>query len=145
MHCTSSPSSSEMAVLGFREGNNFALEHVPVTSIEAAAFRELASRNVDIFVAFGNEVAAAAARAATHGRPVVVPCSNCRAPARWMNPSHTQPMAAPLMSGEFLVHSGEGQAYGEDDADRWLTETGWRKLDRRPLAGPASVIIAEAA
>jgi len=43
------------------------------------------------------------------------------------------------------VHSGEGQAYGEDDADRWLSETGWRKLDRRPLAGPASVIIAEAA
>ena len=38
-----------------------------------------------------------------------------------------------------------GQAYGEDDADRWLSEIGWRKLDRRPLAGPASVIIAEAA
>lgn len=63
----------------------------------------------------------------------------------WMDSSHTQPTAAPLMSGEFLVHSGEGQAYGEDDADRWLGETGWRKLDRRPLAGPASVIIAEAA
>ena len=51
---------------------------------------------------------------------------------------------APLMSGEFLVHSGEGQAYGEDDADRWLAQTGWRKLEHRPLAGPASVIIAEA-
>ena len=63
----------------------------------------------------------------------------------WMNPSHTLPRAAPLMSGEFLVHSGEGQAYGEDDADRWLSETGWRKLDRRQLAGPASVVVAEAA
>jgi hypothetical protein len=50
----------------------------------------------------------------------------------WMNPSHTQPMPAPLMSGEFLVHSREGQAYGEDDADFWLRD--WlRKLDRRPL------------
>jgi len=48
------------------------------------------------------------------------------------------------MSGEFLVMSGEGQAYGEDQADVWLGQTGWRKLERRPLAGPASVIIAEA-
>ena len=59
--------------------------------------------------------------------------------------SQTLPTAALLMSGEFLVHSGEGQADGENDAERWLSETGWRKLDRRPLAGPTSVIIAEAA
>jgi hypothetical protein len=63
----------------------------------------------------------------------------------WMDSSHTQPPAAPLMSGEFLVMSGEGQAYGEDAADQWLAQTGWRKLERRPLAGPASVIIAEVA
>ena len=56
----------------------------------------------------------------------------------WMDPTHAQPPAAPLMSGEFLV------AYGEDQADAWLGQTGWRKLERRPLAGPASVIIAEA-
>jgi hypothetical protein len=34
--------------------------------------------------------------------------------------------------------------YGDDDADEWLPQTGWRKLERRPLAGPGSVIIAEA-
>ena len=62
----------------------------------------------------------------------------------WMDPTHAQPPAAPLMSGEFLVMSGEGQAYGEDQADKWLGQTGWHKLERRPLAGPASVIIAEA-
>ena len=62
----------------------------------------------------------------------------------WMDPSHTQPPAAPLMAGEFLVHAGEGQAYAEEDADGWLAQTRWRKLERRPLAGPASVIIAEA-
>jgi SAM-dependent methyltransferase len=62
----------------------------------------------------------------------------------WMDPTHTQPPAAPLMSGEFLVMSGEGQAYGEEAADQWLAQTGWRKLERRPLAGPASVIIADA-
>jgi SAM-dependent methyltransferase len=62
----------------------------------------------------------------------------------WMDPGHTQPPAAPLMSGEFLVMSGEGQAYGEDQADTWLGQTGWRMIERRTLAGPASVIIAEA-
>ena len=62
----------------------------------------------------------------------------------WMDPSRTQPAAAPLMSGEFLIHAGEGQSYAESEADEWLSQTGWRKLERRPLAGPASVIIAEA-
>jgi hypothetical protein len=40
------------------------------------------------------------------------------------------------MSGEFLIISGEGQAYGEDDAETWLRETGWHKAERRPLGGP---------
>ena len=63
----------------------------------------------------------------------------------WTDPTHTQPSAAPLMSGEFLVLSGEGQAYSEEEADEWLGQTGWRKLERKPLAGPSSLIVAEAA
>jgi hypothetical protein len=62
----------------------------------------------------------------------------------WMDAGHTQPPAAPLMSGEFLIISGEGQAYGEDDAEAWLRETGWRKVERQPLGGPHSVIVGEA-
>ena len=62
----------------------------------------------------------------------------------WTDPTHTQPAAAPLMSGEFLVLSGEGQAYSEEEADEWLEQTGWRKLERKPLAGPSSLIVAEA-
>ena len=62
----------------------------------------------------------------------------------WLDPTHTQPQHAALASGEFLMFSGEGQAYGEDDADGWLAQSGWRKLERRPLGGPASVVIAEA-
>ena len=50
----------------------------------------------------------------------------------WMDSGHTQPLAAPLMSGEFLIISGEGQAYGEDDAEAWLRETGWHMAERRP-------------
>jgi hypothetical protein len=63
----------------------------------------------------------------------------------WLDATHAGSQPVPLMSGEFLVMSGEGQAYGETDADEWLAQTGWRKLERRPLAGPASVIVAEAA
>jgi hypothetical protein len=63
----------------------------------------------------------------------------------WTDPTHTQPPAAPLMAGEFLVIAGEGQAYSEAEADAWFTETGWRKLERKPLAGPGSLIVVEAA
>jgi SAM-dependent methyltransferase len=62
----------------------------------------------------------------------------------WTDPTHTKPAAAPLISGEFLVISGEGQAYSEAEAGEWLAQTGWRKLEHRPLAGPSSLVIAEA-
>lgn len=62
----------------------------------------------------------------------------------WLDATHAQPPSAALASGEFLMMSGEGQAYGEDEVDGWLGQNGWRRLERRPLAGPASVVIAEA-
>jgi ubiquinone/menaquinone biosynthesis C-methylase UbiE len=62
----------------------------------------------------------------------------------WTNPTHTDPPAAALMSGEFLVMAGEGQAYSEQEADHWLEKTGWHKHERKPLAGMSSVIVAEA-
>jgi len=63
----------------------------------------------------------------------------------WTDPTHSQPPAAALISGEFLVIAGEGQAYSEQEADGWLAQTQWRKVERKPLAGPASLIVAEAA
>ena len=62
----------------------------------------------------------------------------------WTDPSHSQPPAAALVSGEFLVISGEGQAYSEQEADAWIGQTGWKKLEKKPLAGPVSLIVAEA-
>jgi ubiquinone/menaquinone biosynthesis C-methylase UbiE len=62
----------------------------------------------------------------------------------WTDPTHTQPPTAALMSGKFLIISGEGQAYGEDEGVGWLQETGWRKVERTPLGGPTSVLVAEA-
>jgi hypothetical protein len=62
----------------------------------------------------------------------------------WTDPTYAEPPAASLMSGEFLVISGEGQAYSEQDADGWLQQTGWRKVERKSLSGPASLIVAGA-
>jgi hypothetical protein len=47
------------------------------------------------------------------------------------------------MAGEFLANIG-GDVYSEEEMRAWLTRTGWRPLERLPLAGPQSVIIAEA-
>jgi SAM-dependent methyltransferase len=63
----------------------------------------------------------------------------------WTNHSHSQPLAAALMSGTFLLTSGEGQAYSEKEASAWLEQTGWRNIGLKSLAGPSSLIVAEAA
>ena len=63
----------------------------------------------------------------------------------WTDATHTQPPFAALMAGEFLVITGEGDVYSEDEARGWLQETGWRAVERKPLAGPISVIVAETA
>jgi hypothetical protein len=62
----------------------------------------------------------------------------------WTDPTHTQPGSAALISGEFLVISGEGQAYSEQEAETWLGQTGWKETEKIPLAGPTSLIVAEA-
>jgi hypothetical protein len=62
----------------------------------------------------------------------------------WTDASRTQPPAATLIPGEFLVISGEGQAYSEPEASDWLARTGWKKLERKPVAGAVSVIVAVA-
>ncbi len=63
----------------------------------------------------------------------------------WTDPTHTQPMFAALMAGEFLVHSGEGASYSEEEGRGWLHESHWQPLERIPLAGPASLIVAQTA
>jgi hypothetical protein len=47
------------------------------------------------------------------------------------------------MAGEFLAHVG-GDVYSEEEMNSWLAETGWRPLEKLPLAGPISTIVAEA-
>jgi ubiquinone/menaquinone biosynthesis C-methylase UbiE len=61
----------------------------------------------------------------------------------WTDPTHTQPLFAALMAGEFLLAVG-GDVYSTDEATGWLNQTGWKAVQHTQLAGPASLIIAEA-
>jgi len=62
----------------------------------------------------------------------------------WTNAAHTEPVFAALMAGEFMLTPGRGDVYSIDDAASWLGQTGWRMVEHKALAGPASLIVAEA-
>ena len=62
----------------------------------------------------------------------------------WTDPTHTQPVQAALMAGEFAVHLCNGDVYSVDEVRGWLAETGWRFVRHTPLVGPQSLIVAEA-
>ncbi len=61
----------------------------------------------------------------------------------WTDPTHTQPVPAALMAGEFAAHVAEGDAYSVEEVTGWLDETGWQVDRRQPLAGPQSAVIAK--
>ncbi|MBV8551480.1 MAG: hypothetical protein JOY54_09280 [Acidobacteriaceae bacterium] len=61
------------------------------------------------------------------------------------NATHTEPLFAALMAGEFLVVAGNGDVYSVDEMNDWLAQTGWRLVEHKPLEGPSSLIVAEAA
>ena len=62
----------------------------------------------------------------------------------WTDPTHTQPLMAALMAGEFAVITGAGDVYSVDEAREWLEPTAWRLVDHAALAGPMSLMVAEA-
>jgi cyclopropane fatty-acyl-phospholipid synthase-like methyltransferase len=61
----------------------------------------------------------------------------------WTDSTHTEPRTAALMAGEFLLEVG-GDVYSADEANSWLRDTGWQMQQHSPLAGPATLIVAEA-
>jgi ubiquinone/menaquinone biosynthesis C-methylase UbiE len=62
----------------------------------------------------------------------------------WTDPTHTQPVLAALMAGEFLIQAGQGDVYSDDDAKEWFAKTGWKFVEKKPLAGAQSLVVAEA-
>ncbi len=63
----------------------------------------------------------------------------------WTDPTHTEPLQAALMAGEFAVHLRSGDVYSVQEVRGWLGQTGWRFVEHAALVGPQSVIVAEAA
>ena len=62
----------------------------------------------------------------------------------WTDPTHTEPVMAALMAGEFAVHVRHGDVYSVVEARQWLGASGWQFVEHRPLAGPVSLVVAEA-
>ena len=62
----------------------------------------------------------------------------------WTDASHTQPVFAALMAGEWLAVTGEADCYSVEEVGDWLHHTGWTMNVHQPLAGPASLIVAQA-
>lgn len=62
----------------------------------------------------------------------------------WTDPTHTEPVPAALMAGEFLINCPEGDVYSRPDAAGWFAKSGWQEVDFKPLAGPQTLLIAEA-
>jgi putative ABC transport system substrate-binding protein len=62
-----------MADLGYQEGRNFTFEYIQASGIDAyeQSYRELATRQIDMFLAVGNESALRAALSAAGGAPIV--------------------------------------------------------------------------
>lgn len=62
----------------------------------------------------------------------------------WTDPTHTQPLLAALMAGHFAAFLREGDVYSVEEGREWLAPAGWRFVDHVPLAGPQSLVVAEA-
>ncbi|HEY9290925.1 MAG TPA: class I SAM-dependent methyltransferase [Microlunatus sp.] len=60
----------------------------------------------------------------------------------WTDPTHTEPVPAALMAGEFAAHIAEGDVYSLDEITSWLEVTGWEVDRHQSLAGPQSAVLA---
>jgi SAM-dependent methyltransferase len=62
----------------------------------------------------------------------------------WTNPTHTAPLTAVLMAGQFVTGMS-GDVFSEQEMIGWLDQSGWRYLESVTLPGLAdSLIVAEA-
>jgi putative ABC transport system substrate-binding protein len=61
-----------MAEFGYHEGRNFTFDYIQTPDVEGydRNYRELARRNIDVFLAVGNEPALRGALSAAEGRPI---------------------------------------------------------------------------
>jgi SAM-dependent methyltransferase len=80
----------------------------------------------------------------TRVRTAVKPGARLLLADYWTNPTHTEPVIAALMAGEFAVNIEHGDVYSLAEGRAWLADTGWAFVAHDQLAGAKSVIVAEA-
>jgi hypothetical protein len=61
----------------------------------------------------------------------------------FLNETKTGPLPCALMSGEFLTNTSGISYSSAAEVCEWGTETGWRFVEQRPLAGPVSLLVLE--
>lgn len=76
-------------------------------------------------------------------REAVTPGSRLLLVDWWMNEAHTEPVFAALLAAVLLTFSG-GENVSLGEAQAWLSQTGWREVDVRPLDPNNKLLIAEA-
>ena len=79
-----------------------------------------------------------------NARAAVEPGSQLLIADFWTDRTHTEPLMAALMAGEFAAHEKHGDVYSVDEGRAWMAATGWRFTSHAPLAGPFSLIRADA-
>ena len=62
----------------------------------------------------------------------------CGVPYQWMEAKSQSAACCAIGIGEIPEISGEGQTYAETEADEWLAQIGWHKLERKSLVGGRS-------
>ena len=48
------------------------------------------------------------------------------------------------MAGEFAIHLNDGDVYSVEEVTAWLEASAWHVTGHTPLAGPISLVTAEA-
>lgn len=77
-------------------------------------------------------------------RRAVVPGARLLIADNWTDATHTRPVLAALMAGEYAVNIEDGDVYSVEEARDWLAATGWRFLGHEGLTDSKSVVVAEA-
>ena len=76
-------------------------------------------------------------------REAVSPDSRLLLVDQWLDETHTEPVFGALLAAVLLVFSG-GENYSAGEARAWLSQTGWREVELRPLDANNSLLLAEA-
>ena len=60
---------------------------------------------------------------------------------RCYNDEKTGPVPSALMSLTMIIEQPQGRNYSYEEVSKMLIDVGFKNIERRPLAGPAEIVI----